>query len=77
MVEGRKGGRREVKALFEAAVLIGLGEGPDLNTHGLGGIPTGPEALGPFSGKLEGLLGAGHPCGHGEAGLCGGMAMGF
>lgn len=66
-----------MKPLFKAAVLIGLGGGAQILAHGLGGFPTVPEILGPFSGKLEGPLRPSHPCGHGEAGVHGGAAIGF
>lgn len=36
-------------------------------------MPAAPDTLGPFSGKLEELLGPSHLCGHGEAGVCGGF----
>lgn len=75
-VEGRKG-RRKVKALFKAAVLIGLGGGlPDPSTYGLGRLSCSPRGTGPFSGRWKGPLGPRRPCGRGQARVSGGTAVG-
>lgn len=54
MVEGRER-RREAKTIQSCSINRLGGRGSDLSTRGLGGIPTAPETLGPFSGKVEGL----------------------
>lgn len=60
-----------MKALFKAAVLIVFQGGAQILSHGLGSFSTALEELWPFSGKLKGPLGCGHPYGHGEAAVHG------
>lgn len=51
-----------MKALFKAAILIGLGGRAQISAHmGWTGFPAAPEALVPFLGKQKGLTGPATP----------------